>query len=379
VRVSTSGAAFFQSDPDYEPFGIRWLRGLTPARVGLVAAVCLLFTLTRSTHGLVDDPWAQGLPIMEFWATQILLWFPVVVLITAADNLSEGMPAPKRIAALAAAVMVGAVMYTAMYWPLTYPPSGNLPHWWLRVGIAYFFRVAVWAGLLTAVLYYLKRERQMADAAQRARLERIALEGQMAEAHLQMLQAQIEPHFLFNSLANIKGLFRSDAAKARRMIGDLALYLRAALPQMRETASTLRRELALATAYLRVVQVRMGERLKVEIAVPEVLQDALVPPMMLPTLIENAVKHGIAPLPRGGIVRISAARAGDRLRIAVADDGAGFLKSYGPGVGLANCRARLATLYGSEGVLRIAANTDNGVTATIEIPLQLNHEARRAA
>jgi LytS/YehU family sensor histidine kinase len=183
-----------------------------------------------------------------------------------------------------------------------------------------------------------------------------------------MLQAQIEPHFLFNTLATIKRLYMVDLAQGKAMLRDLTDYLRAALPQMRESGSTLERELALSRAYLNVQQVRMGARLKVDITAPEELLVACLPPMMLPTLVENAVRHGLNPLPQGGTIRIRAERDGDRLRVVVADNGAGFHEAAGPGVGLANTRERLATLYGAEGRLKFDGNSEGGITAAIELP-----------
>jgi len=205
---------------------------------------------------------------------------------------------------------------------------------------------------------------------QQTRLKRVAIDRQLTEAQLQALQAQIEPHFLFNTLANIKGLYRTEHAEGKRLLHDLSDYLCAALPQMRETASTLRRELALSSAYLRVLQVRMGDRLKVVIRVDEALRDARLPPMMLPTLVENAIKHGLNPLPEGGTVRIDAARNGETLRIRVTDTGAGFQRKRGSGVGLANTRARLTTLYGSAAKLAIGPNPGGGVIAEIDLPFE---------
>ena len=140
---------------------------------------------------------------------------------------------------------------------------------------------------------------------------------------------------------------------------------------MRDTASTLQREVALSEAYLRVLQVRMGKRLTIDIAVPDGLQDASMPPMILPTLVENAVKHGVAPVPAGGTVRVRAEQVGTRLRVLVSDDGAGFRRSSGAGVGLANSRARLARIYEGDASLALRANATAGVTATLELPLQI--------
>jgi LytS/YehU family sensor histidine kinase len=152
------------------------------------------------------------------------------------------------------------------------------------------------------------------------------------------------------------------------MLRSLSEYLNGALPQMRESGSTLGRELALARAYLNVLQARMGERLEVCIAVPEELNSAQLPPMMLSTLVENAVKHGIAPLPQGGMIKIDAAREGDRLTVRVADNGVGFHGLSGSGIGLANTRARLSAIYADEGSLTFAPNPVHGVTVSISLP-----------
>jgi sensor histidine kinase YesM len=197
------------------------------------------------------------------------------------------------------------------------------------------------------------------------------LERDMIEARLQALQAQIEPHFLFNTLANIKELYATESARAKPLIHELAAYLRAALPQMRDTGSTLARELSLARAYLSVLQVRMGQRLRVAIDVATDLQDASMPPVMLLTLVENAVKHGIGPRPQGGTIAIRAERTVERLRVAVSDDGVGFPKGFGSGIGLANIRARLTALYGDAGSLIVGANPGGGVIATIEMPFTI--------
>ena len=390
MQLNRTLASFLRSDPDYEPFGLSWLRGLTPARVGLVAAVCLLVLMRiYSTDFFGDEP-----PAVVDWMIAVALdtaqWlrnvFPAVLLVTVADNLSVDVPTPMRALALAAALVAGAWLAGAMFWFVACSDDMagcriSVTRCFLaelstgtgsaRCFLNMFFTTLCWGALLTGALFFLKHERRMAAATQRASLDRIDLDREMAEARLQMLQAQIEPHFLFNSLATILGLYRQDAHEGRRLIRDLTGYLRGALPQMREAASTLRRELALAQAYLRVLQVRMGNRLKVEIDVPRPLQDASVPPMMLPTLVENAIKHGIAPVPKGGTVQIHAEQVGGHLRVAVSDNGAGLRHASGAGVGLANTRARLATLFGSGASLRVVANVDAGVTATLELPLQL--------
>jgi LytS/YehU family sensor histidine kinase len=183
------------------------------------------------------------------------------------------------------------------------------------------------------------------------------------------LQAQVEPHFLFNTLSNVRRLGQTDAAAGRAMLGQLTRYLRAALPRMRADDSTLAEEIDLVSAYLGVQKIRMGERLEFAIDAPTALLAARVPPMMLATLVENAIKHGIAPLAEGGAIRVKAESAPGALILTVADSGRGFRAESGSGVGLANVRARLAALYGERAALELRANAPRGVVASIRLPV----------
>ena len=153
------------------------------------------------------------------------------------------------------------------------------------------------------------------------------------------------------------------------MLAQLTRYLRAALPRMRENETTLADEIDLVSAYLGVQKIRMGERLETSIEAPAPLLGARVPSMMLATLVENAIKHGLAPLAEGGAIRIKAEKAADALKLTVADTGRGFTGTSGSGVGLANIRARLAALYGERAALRLEANAPRGVAAVITLPL----------
>ncbi|HEX4334256.1 MAG TPA: histidine kinase [Usitatibacter sp.] len=191
---------------------------------------------------------------------------------------------------------------------------------------------------------------------------------QVTEAKLSALQAQVEPHFLYNTLASVQALTETDPPRATAMTGHLISYLRNALPKMRESSSTVGQEIELVRAYLNILQMRMGKRLAFEIDVPPELMDAPFPPLMLPSLVENAIKHGLEPQREGGTVRIFASAEGNRLRMGVADTGRGFSETLGSGVGLENIRERLAALYGDTGKLTLEANQPQGVLATIEVP-----------
>jgi len=194
------------------------------------------------------------------------------------------------------------------------------------------------------------------------------MDEQTAQARLQMLEAQIEPHFLFNTLAHVTRLYQTDPEAGARMLANLKSYLTVALPQMRATDSTLGRELDHAKAYLEIQQIRMGRRLAFAIGVDEPLRTALLPPLMLLTLVENAIKHGLTPQPGGGRVDIRASVEAGHLYVAVRDTGQGFTKSAGGGTGLANIRARLATQFGPNARLALALNSPSGVVATITLP-----------
>jgi LytS/YehU family sensor histidine kinase len=183
-----------------------------------------------------------------------------------------------------------------------------------------------------------------------------------------MLEAQVEPHFLFNTLAHVRRLYDTDTASGERMLANLMDYLAVALPRMRESGSTLEREVNHAIAYLSIQRIRMGRRLEFDVDVEPALSTARTPTLMLVTLVENAIKHGIGRCPQGGRIAIRARAHDNRLRIEVADSGQGFVKTSGGGTGLANIRARLAAEYGDRAGLTIARNEPRGVIATISLP-----------
>jgi len=182
------------------------------------------------------------------------------------------------------------------------------------------------------------------------------------------LQVQIELYFLFNSLANVRRLSWVDSSVGNAMLSDLLRYLESVLPRLRDATPTLEREIELARSFLAVHQVRMGKRLAVIFDVEPGLDGAAVPPMMLLTLVENALKHGIGPLPEGGSIVIEARRHDNAIRLRVSDSGRGMGAGQGQGVGLANVRSRLRSLYGSAAQLTLQLNEPHGVIATIVLP-----------
>jgi len=196
------------------------------------------------------------------------------------------------------------------------------------------------------------------------------MEKELTVAKLSLLHAQVEPHFLYNTLASAQVLTRSDPAKAEQMLGSLIAYLRRSLPRGEEMLSTVGDELELTRAYLDILRIRMGERLAVELQVPDGMKAVPLPSMMLQTLAENAIKHGLEPMPAGGTVWISARAADGKLAITVADDGRGFSEDAGgTGIGLKNVRERLRLAYGEAASLSVGANFPRGVAATLTVPV----------
>jgi LytS/YehU family sensor histidine kinase len=190
----------------------------------------------------------------------------------------------------------------------------------------------------------------------------------MSEARLQVLQSQIEPHFLFNSLAHVRRLCRTNAPAGRAMLRHLAHYIGAAQPALQHAGIELAADAALAVDFLNIQQIRMGERLRFSVDVAPEARGARVPPMTLTTLVENAIKHGLSPLADGGEVGIAARVQGDTIVVEVADSGRGFQSTVGAGVGLANIRARLAILHGARASLALSMNAPQGVVATVVLP-----------
>ncbi len=203
--------------------------------------------------------------------------------------------------------------------------------------------------------------------------ERLAESERAAvEARLKLLQAQIEPHFLFNTLANLQALIAVDPKRAHAMLGHLDGYLRATLATTRNDRGTLAEEFALLRGYLEILAIRMGPRLAYELDLPEGLASTTVPPMLLQPLVENAIKHGLEPKVDGGRVRVSARAEGRVLVLMVEDTGLGFGvgATGGTGVGLPNVRERLAALYSGAASLETGENPGGGVRVTLRLPIQ---------
>ena len=247
---------------------------------------------------------------------------------------------------------------------------GMIPAGILKFPVAFFLLVVVSSIIKVAAGGKRRADLTARQATKRAETEQI--ERTALEARMGALQAQIEPHFLFNTLGSIDQLILTDPPRASRMQQSLIRYLRSAMPQMREGGRpTLGQQVDLSSAFLEIMAVRMEERLEPVVQVPEVLRSAVFPSMMLQTLVENAIKHGLEPKAAGGRLAISAERVDDQLAVHVQDDGMGFLPKSDDGVGLANIRERLKALYNGRAELIISVPATGGTCATIRVPYEV--------
>jgi signal transduction histidine kinase len=235
----------------------------------------------------------------------------------------------------------------------------------------------LWLGGGYDLLAYLRQRRALEEALLLEEFDRYKSERNQAEMRLSVLASQVEPHFLFNTLSGVRAAMLSDPARGVIIIDHLVEYLRSTIPKMRSdgssTQTTLRNQFDSVRAYLGVIHVRMP-RLSFEVDSPAELLDLVVPPLMLISLVENAVKHGIEP--KKGPVKISVSARKmmvedkERLELCVKDNGVGFGgASSGSGIGLSNIRERLKQLYGADASLSLIAGIDGGVEASIYLPI----------
>ena len=266
-----------------------------------------------------------------------------------------------QIGGLAISVPIGVSIGITLAQTLTGQGSWADPQTWQAMPMGLFF------GLIGATVFLLN-ERVEAEIRQ-GQLIRSESEKREIEAHLKLLQAQIEPHFLFNTLANVSSLIDSDPTLAKRLLDRLDDWLRVALARARSDSTTLGDELDMLENYLEIMKIRFGDRLRWRIEVPEEARLSAFPPMLLQPLVENAVRHGIEPKLGGGEISIHACNENVTLSIRVSDNGMGLKGNIDShGAGLANVRARLTTLFGEAGKLILCGNEAGGATATLVLP-----------
>jgi len=334
------------------------LDGLTVRRVLWVTLTCAVATGTVV--------WLFFNTYLDLLVTALCVGYTSMLLFTAAGNIRQERFSREAMQVMA--VVVGSVLGTIL---AGFVKGRDVSEMFTErlAGVAISMGLGIGFGCVVVAAMIL-REKHARDAARiaKAEAERHQLEKNVLESQLQLMQAQVEPHFLFNTLANVQHLVETDAHRASQVLESLIQYLRAALPQMREGATTLGREVDMARAFLEIHRVRMGSRMEFAIEVPEALECRAFPPMMLISLVENAIKHGADPCCECSTITIRAAEDGERLRVSVSDTGEGVKPTQGVGVGLTNIRERLKALYGTSARLVLEENAPRGVIASIEVP-----------
>jgi hypothetical protein len=345
------------------PYRESWLTRLRERNVfsglGFATLLTLVLMLGWDLDSMVDAYLTDGRIETLYMTGKYFLFMaahqlPMVPVLTIAVNLAP-VSGPKRYICLG---LVGLAMWG--FCTMIFFVEGES-----RANTEY----AGMVGLIVVACVYRSSARSATEKFTQAQIQGAALDADVKRARLQLLRAQIEPHFLFNTLATVRTLARMDRAAAVDMIDHLMRYLSEALPKLRQEECCLSEERQLIDAYLRIHQIRMGSRLSYELQIPQALQNERVPSMLLLTLVENAVKHGINPAIEGGHITVSANHEHGALVLKVSDSGQGMAATDGHGMGLANIRRRLMMLYGDDAVLSLARPAARGVTATVSIPL----------
>ncbi|MCV2369952.1 sensor histidine kinase [Roseateles oligotrophus] len=346
--------------------------------IGAMVAISLLWGLARAlawykADGPLADRWLQI--VIGYSGLALLPGLFILLSAACAEASLVWLQRRYRVSARAAwvirvgLVLLGLVlaMLLRLAWLKWRLPTAELLWGFFLTRLALY---GLFGSLAYAVLVLSLGDSELRARIGLARRQGEALRTQQMEAEMAALNAQIEPHFLFNTLATARRLYATTPDRGRDMLGSLIAYLRAALPGMREQVSSLGQELDLLRNYLHILQMRMGERLRFDIAADAELLALRLPPLILATLVENAIKHGLGPLTEGGQIQIVAKRgpALGEVVLEVRDNGAGFSGATGSGVGLANTRARLRAYFGDRASLELEAAQPRGMLARIRLP-----------
>lgn len=349
-------------------------RGITSQQVRTTFLLGCALHLVLIASGIALGGGIQGLP-GTFVAQQIkafaqLLTFVVADRVTACNPDRRGVYALAVIIGAAIAAPIAVVAVQTIWTLQDNPVMRDVPRGFsLGLPMLAFMDTLIFAGATVMVILDRRRVAQARERLHAAELDRIAAERRSVESDLQALQARVEPKFLFNTLAQVQELYDQDCVRGERMLDDLIAYLRAAMPRIRETSSTVGQELELARAYLEIVKVRLGERIEYAIKTQPELADARFPPMMLLPLIDHAVLRADDQSPIRAL-HIAMLHDGDaQLRVTIRDNGAAFApEAADEGVG--SLRERLAALYGEKASLALEHCEREATAAVISLPLE---------
>ena len=383
MNVAAADRTLSLSRLDSAITAVRGIHG-APLRITAVLGLCLtlvtiaVYWIPIMQIARTNPPWAV---VAEIAIGDQLRAFCLLIAVVIADSAAdEGCP-PRKAYVLAALVgcVVGVAASETFEWAWrvvfeTGPPPATRP--WLHGNAALLYRplfaLTNWLLIGSAAVSLYSGRRAALRTAERLRtaeLDRIRRSKLALESRLQAMQARVEPQFLFNTLVQVERLYELDAELAARMLDDLIAYLRAAMPLMRDTSSTVAQEFELARAYLDIVRVRLGERLTATIETPSWGEDIRMPPMMLLPLIDHAIVRGFTKTNTEGAIRIHTDTTNDRLRLTITDSGAGFVPET-DGEGVTAIRERLAALYGDNGTLQFRRPDSMSTEALLDIPLE---------
>jgi Histidine kinase len=365
------------------------LRGTVEHVTWRTMGVTLAIAVALDAWSFVEIGFEKGpkLPAAEEYLSvtiiNLLMAFSIMFTTLVADeHVARGA---RRLTAYAWSVLVGSAVAAFAQWEVhqwlhlhTRNDFPGSPHDLVVMQPAFvFFEYLIW-GSIIVFIYVNRRSALLASARMNAaQWQRADTERRTVESRLQALQARVEPQFLFNTLAHVHELYESDPAKGGQMLGDLIVYLRAALPHLRESTSTLGQETDLVSAYLNIMRERPGEHLDFRVDVPDAVRATRVPPMLLLPLIDHVFACGRSPLAASGTVRITARNAAGKLRVEIADSGQGFDPESSRGNDLRVIRDRLHALYGNQGTLTFERSDSRGTRAVMEIPHESTDGNRR--
>lgn len=320
-------------------------------------------------------------PFSMNWVLSMLIGFSISILINGACWLIWRNNKPHKVALFLICFIAAPVGYYLglslgmLIYGFAIPSFASL----LDHGDRVLLLMCIFISLAASIFFWNRNKiAELIAATETEKARTAAIEKQAMQAQLQLLQAQIEPHMLFNTLANLQGLIALDPQRAQYMLEQLIVYLRASLTSSRTEKTTLKQEFTLMRAYLELLAIRMGKRLTYQLDLPAELQNTTIAPMLLQPLVENAIKHGLEPKMEGGGIHVSAALSDGALQLNVSDTGLGLPFDYDENkaadeahqhLGNANVRERLLALYGTTASLRLSANQPEGVIAHLSIPL----------
>lgn len=337
-----------------------WFAGFGLRRVAVVA-------LIASVVAIIINP-IFITPFVQLWIRSVVIGWVLALSYTVAGNWPQTWLPSWLLQVLTVVVMAPVCAAVESMEDVGWRLEAILDDRHRVMGFVWVLGLSLVIGLIASLAALVREREERANAqALRFALERETLERQALDARLRLMHAQIEPHFLFNTLANVQALVEAGSPRAATVLRSLIAYLRAAVPRLRAADETLGNELALARAYLEVMISRMPDRLQYAIDVPEELYPLRFPSMALLTLVENAVRHGIDPSESGGRIELGARSGGARVRVWVEDSGVGLDETAQPGFGLSQLRERLVAYFGDSARLELGVPAGGGRGLRAEI------------